>query len=173
MRAIFCLLACAAVVIPFAGCGGSGDDTTAGATTGATDATVPAPPGANTGEEGGGASGGTGGSASELTPEQQVDYAIKGVLASGVPGLACEQLATEKYVKDTFGSRKGCIKSTVPGSAATYLETSKIEINGDEATAVARPTGGPSNGETIQVSLVREGGTWKVDSLKSNAPVGP
>lgn len=172
MRVTALALLCAVLAFAATGCGGGDDSTTGGGTTAGTDVSVPAPPGASEDEDGASAEGGSA-DASSLTPEQQVDYAIKGVLASGVPGLACEQLSTENYVKTTFGSRKGCLKSTVPGSAATYIETSKITIDGDSATAVAKPTGGPSNGETIEVSLVREDGTWKVDSLKSNAPVGP
>jgi len=53
------------------------------------------------------------------------------------------------------------------------VKVTKIEISGDKATAKAVPTGGPSGGETIEVKLVRQGGIWKVDSLHSNAPVGP
>ena len=109
----------------------------------------------------------------ELSPKAQVDLAIKGVLASAAPNLACRRYATLAYVKQTFGSRGGCVQSTVPASAAEFVKVTKIEISGDQATATAVPTGGPSDGETIKVKLVRQGGIWKVDSLRSNAPVGP
>jgi hypothetical protein len=109
----------------------------------------------------------------ELAPAAQVDLAIKGVLASAAPDLACRRYATLSYVKQTFGSRAGCVQSTVPASAAESVEVTKVEISGDEATAKAVPSGGPSDGETIEVKLVRQGGIWKVDSLRSNAPVGP
>ncbi len=108
-----------------------------------------------------------------LPAPDQIDYAIKGVLASGVPALACEQTATATYVNTTFGSRPGCAKSTVPESAATSVVVTQIDIKGSKASATAKPSGGPSDGETIKVKLVREDGAWKVDSLKSNAPVGP
>ena len=114
-----------------------------------------------------------GGVEAELSPEAQVDLAIKGVLASAAPDLACRRYATLSYVKQTFGSRSGCVQSTVPASAAESVKVTKIEISGDKATAKAVPTGGPSGGETIEVKLVRQGGIWKVDSLRSNAPVGP
>ena len=108
-----------------------------------------------------------------LSTEAQIDLAIKGVLASGVPGLACSRYATPRHVKAAFGSRAGCVQSTVPGSAASAVEVRKVEIRGEEATAVALPAGGPSGGERIEVALVREAGLWKVDRLRSNAPVGP
>ena len=108
-----------------------------------------------------------------LSPQAQIDLAIKGVLASGVPGLACSRYATKRHVERTFGSRTGCVQSTVPGSAASSVEVRKVDIDGAEATATALPTGGPSGGERIEVALIRSGGLWKVDSLRSNVPVGP
>lgn len=108
-----------------------------------------------------------------LPTSEQIDYAIKGVLASGVPALACEQTATQNYVKTTFGSKAGCQQSTIPQSAATSVVVTAIKIKGSKSTAKARPSGGPSNGEIIAVKLVRQAGVWKVDSLRSNAPVGP
>jgi hypothetical protein len=109
----------------------------------------------------------------ELPPEAQVDLSIKGVLASAAPDLACRRYATARYVKETFGDRGGCVQSTVPASAADSVKVTKIEISGDAASAKAVPSGGPSDGETIKVELVRQGGIWKVKSLHSNAPVGP
>ena len=116
---------------------------------------------------------GPGGIGSSLTPTEQVDLAIKSVLASGVPDLACRQYSTARYVKTTFGDRAGCVTNTLPASAAQSIKEKKIEIKGDKAEATIVPTGGPSDGETIKVTLVRQGTAWKVDTLKSNAPVGP
>ena len=124
-------------------------------------------------QAGGEQASGGGGAASSLTPTEQVDLAIKSVLASGVPDLACRQYSTERYVKTTFGGRAGCVKSTLPASAAQSIEERKIEIKGEEASATIVPSGGPSDGETIKVTLVRRGAVWKVDTLHSNAPVGP
>jgi hypothetical protein len=110
---------------------------------------------------------------SSLPPEARIDMAIKGVLASGVPGLACSRYATKRYVEATFGDRGGCVQSTVPASAATSVKVTAIRISDETARAVAIPTGGPSGGERIRVELVRAGPVWKVDVLRSNAPVGP
>jgi len=110
---------------------------------------------------------------SALPPEAQVDRAIKGVLASGVPGLACDRHATARFVRTAFGSRAGCRRSTVPASAARSVSVREIDVRGRTASAKAVPDGGPSDGETIWIRLVRAGGVWKVDALRSNAPVGP
>ena len=108
-----------------------------------------------------------------LAPEARVDLAIKGVLASAVPQLACRRYATQRYLNKAFGNRQGCLRATVPASAASYVKVTRIEIKGSEATARALPSGGPSDGEKIDVELVRQGGIWKVDSLRSDVPVGP
>lgn len=164
------------VALAIAGCGGDdepGGDTNDGDGRGAvTSPSAPAEPGLSTapGPE----------TAPEppkpeagLPPEARVDLAIKGVLASAVPQLACRRYATERYVKKAFGDRQGCLRSTVPASAAAYLKVTGVEIDGEKATARALPSGGPSDGEKIDVELVRQGGIWKVDSLRSNVPVGP
>lgn len=108
-----------------------------------------------------------------LPPKVQIDYAIKGVLASGLAALACDEAATKNFVETTFGDRGGCMKATVPASAASSVAVTAINIHGSKATATAKPTGGPSDGETIKVRLLHTDGAWKVDSLRSNAPVGP
>src|SRR3954452_12740850 len=175
VAALLCMLA-----LVLSACGGNGEGTPimqgdTSADTSSTVDTAAAGSEEETAPKAGGQASGTTESdpVAQLSPEQQVDYAIKGVLASGVPGLACGRFASENYVKTTFGGRAGCRKSTVPASAATYVEVTKIEIDGSKASAEAKPTGGPSDGEEITVTLVRQDGTWMVDSLKSNAPVGP
>ena len=167
--AVGALLALAAL----SGCGAD-TESTQGSTAGTGNLSSQGEPGPKAAQAGGNkqASGG-GGTASSLTPTEQVDLAIKSVLASGVPDLACRQYSTEHYVKTTFGGRAGCVKSTLPASAAQSIAERKIEIKGEEASATIVPTGGPSDGETIKVTLVHQGAVWKVDTLNSNAPVGP
>jgi hypothetical protein len=160
------------VALALAGCGadseptsaGTAADGTGGALTSTASSAASAP---------GSATAPSSGAESGLPPEAQVDLAIKSVLASGVPGLACRRYATERYVQKTFGSRGGCVQSTLPSSAAQTVTVVKIEVDGDRATAVALPSGGPSDGERIKVGLVHPDGVWQVDTLKSNAPVGP
>ena len=171
MSARLALLSLLALGLALGGCGGDGETTAdTQAETQAPAGTTAPPPKQSPPPAAGAASGGV---EAELPPDAQVDLAIKGVLASAAPDLACRRYATTGYVKTTFGSRAGCVQSTVPASAAESVKVTKIEISGDKATATAVPTGGPSDAETIAVRLVRQGGIWKVDSLRSNAPVGP
>jgi hypothetical protein len=102
-----------------------------------------------------------------------VRSSVEAVLASGDPSKACGESVTPAYVTRAYGDHKACVQAQKPGSAARSVAIDRIEIAGRAAKAMAVPSGGPSNGETITVSLVFAGGVWKVDALKSNAPVGP
>ena len=111
-------------------------------------------------------------------PRKAIPGAIEAVLAPRPPGpasalTACGVFVTRRYLKTTYGDRIGCVRALVPGSAADAVKVSRIEVSGDRATARAIPRGGPSKGEEIAVRLVKERSFWKVDSLRSNAPVGP
>ncbi len=117
----------------------------------------------------------TTGTAKSSTPsdEQQVRSTVERLLTSTDPAQVCEALVTPSYVKDSFGGPKGCERAAVPGSAARSADVGRIEIRPGGASAKAVPKGGPSNGETLTATLSFAGGAWKVDRLRSNAPVGP
>jgi hypothetical protein len=166
-------LVIAAAALALAGCGADSEPTATRTAAGGSGGTLKSAASNPASAPGNATAPAPGGAESGLSPEAQVDLAIKSVLASGVPGLACRRYATERYVEKTFGSRGGCVQSTLPASAAQTVVVKKIEIDKDRATAVAMPSGGPSDGETIKVGLVRSDGVWQVDTLKSNAPVGP
>lgn len=111
-------------------------------------------------------------------PRKAMQGAIEAVLAPHPPGAASAQTAcgvfvTVRYIRSTYGTRQGCVHALVPGSAADSVAVSRVVISGDHATARAIPRGGPSDGETIAVRLIKDRSFWKVDSLRSNAPVGP
>ena len=172
------ILGAASFILAGCGDGGSTSGASAGASvTAASSApagSTTAPAGGTTTTSGGGATTTTpGGQGAPVDPKQAITSAIDAVLASGDPALACERYATAKYVGTTFGSRGGCVHSTVPASAADSVEVSAIRISGTTAKATAVPSGGPSDGEKISVDLVNADGVWKVDSLQSNVPVGP
>ena len=150
MRPLACLLV--ALALGLAGCGG--DDEPDGGAAGTT------PTGAET-------------SAPTPSDEDKIRATLEGVLASGEPALACDRLVTPRYVRDNYGDVAGCRQSQGPGAAAKRIKIIEIQVTGDEATAVALPTGGPSSGVRLRATLVREGRDWKLDRLSSNAPPGP
>jgi hypothetical protein len=153
----------ALAVIALGGCGG--DDDNGGATGNgeggaAETATAPGAPDPR-------ASGGP-------DDERLIRDAIEGVVASGDSAEACERYATEALIVAAYGDREGCEAAvTSPGGAADSVEVSEIKIFEKSATALAVPSGGPSSDERIAVVLAKEEGTWKVDALNSQVPVGP
>jgi hypothetical protein len=150
-------IAAAVAIVAIAGgvgCGGS-DETTTQSTTGAVSGDNEHPASPESGSD-----------------DQQIRATVEKLLTSTDPGQVCKALVTPNYVKSSFGSLKGCEQAAVPGSAARSAKVSGIEIRPGGASAKAVPKGGPSGGEELTVTLafVR---TWKVDGLRSNAPVGP
>ena len=88
-------------------------------------------------------------------------------------GTAGTANVTAHYVHAAYGDLKGCIRAQAQGAVARSLDSYRQAINGDKATVEVRPVGGTYDGEQLTVSLVQGDGHWQVDSLKSNAPVGP
>lgn len=112
-----------------------------------------------------------GGGDKKLSPEQEVETTVIAVLGGGDPS-ACSDLATARYVKVAYGDDKGC-RAAIAKQGTFDVAVSATEIRGRTASAKAKPAAGPNRGETIRVELVDEGGTWRVDSARSNAPAGP
>jgi hypothetical protein len=107
-------------------------------------------------------------------PGTTVRGAVDAVLVSGDPEKACgDGYVTRHYLEAAYGGEEGCVQAQRPGSAADSLGSYQAKANGNQAMVTVRPSGGLYNGEKITVALVQEGGSWKVDALKSNAPVGP
>jgi hypothetical protein len=162
-----------AAAIAVAGCGGDdgGDGsatTSAGAQTTTSTASTTTSTGSTT-STGGGTGNGQVGQESR-TVRQTVDAA----LLSPDPAQACSnQLVTTRYLRVAYGGREGCEQAVSPQSVSESLGPYEEDINGSRATVKLHPSDGTYDGDVITVALVRENGAWKVDDLKSNAPVGP
>jgi hypothetical protein len=76
-------------------------------------------------------------------------------------------------VTAAFGDLSGCRAAQTSGGAAKSVDASGLSVDGETARATVVPAGGPSAGEKIEVTLVKDGHVWKVDSAKANVPVGP
>ena len=51
------------------------------------------------------------------------------------------------------------------GDAADSVEIANVEVDGDSATAEVAITGGASDGQTVELELVREDDRWKLDRI--------
>lgn len=154
--------AAALAVVVLAGCGG-GEDQRSGTTSATITDSLPAstqPTATKSGR-------------STDTDALLITESISAVFTSADPAKACEDYVTKAYVEKTFGDAEGCGAAQVPAAAANSVDVSAIRVSGDRATADAAPHGGPSNGQSVHVALVYEDAAWRVDSLKSDVPVGP
>jgi hypothetical protein len=104
---------------------------------------------------------------------EQIAGAVRGVLVSGDPDLACRRYATGRLLTQSFGGLTGCIAATKPRTAADSVRLRGLVVNGNRATVIAIPKGGTSSGEHVRVTLIVREGLWRVDTLHSNVPVGP
>jgi hypothetical protein len=166
----------AIVAVAFGGCGGGGGEGS-GTSSGNTSASAPTSTSSEptiTAQQS--TTSTSGGSTTGQVGEAQttVRQAVDAVLVSADPKKACgNKYVTQHYLEAAYGGEQGCAQAQRPGSAADNLGSYQATANGSRATVTARPSGGLYNGEKITVSLVKEDGNWKVDELKSNAPVGP
>ena len=159
----------AAVALAAAGCGDDDEpvQTTAPAITGAPDAIDPEKaPGTDAPED-------------ELSDEPASDetaisITLDAVLTGRDPRQVCGELVTERYLREAYGGAEGCEAAQADVKPAKRVELSRIVVLPDSvAQASAEPTGGIYDGERLRAELVLDGGFWKLDSLRSNVPVGP
>lgn len=168
----------AAFAIGIAGCRGGDDeeDTAATTTTVGGQTTTSAEATTTTGTEGTAGSNESGGKQAG-TRHSQLGV-IDAVLTSADAAKACgADYVTTQYLNAAYGGEQGCIQAQSPQSAAKSLKFSDvIQVKAGKpphATVRAIPEGGLYNGDRLTVTLVGEGGGWKVDAIESNAPVGP
>jgi hypothetical protein len=152
-----------------AGCGGGDDTTTAEPTTGGGPTTTGT---SSTSTTGGGET--TGG---ETENGRTIRDVVIAVLASGDPDRACSpDYVTDAYITAAYGDKQGCVQAQTKASAAKELpieSTEIVKLKPPTAAAEVDPRGGQYDGEHLTITLVKEGQVWKIDSLKSDAPVGP
>ena len=89
---------------------------------------------------------------------------VRAFLISPDAELVCDELITEKFLRATYGDRAGCISARKPATLAT-----SVTLEPAQGALTAKPQGGLYDGDTLTFTVV--GGA--IDSVESNAPVGP
>jgi hypothetical protein len=177
------LLLAAACMTASSGCGGDDEDTgpattsgserpqNAGGTGGEGTGQGGNPrQGGNPGQGGAGGQEGDGGKVGDA--QAAIERSLATVVGGGDPELVCEELATAHFVRSAYGTIEGC-HDAVAAQRAVDVRVVDIAIDGPTATAAVLPLEGPTEGERQKAQLVHQEGVWKVDALRSNAPVGP
>ena len=169
------LAAGALAVVALAGCGGGGNEKSsagsrspAGTSSTASATTHTSVTSRST------TSTGTGGEGEAKGAHTTTRQAVDAVLLSIDQSKTCSRrYVTRHYLQVAYGGLAGCATAPTPPHAARSLRSYHERMSAGHASVTTRPVGGIYDGEKITVSLVKEGGDWKVDALKSNAPVGP
>jgi hypothetical protein len=168
-------LGLAILVVGLAGCGGGGD--TSSPTSTAAERTTTANRGTTTSTTTRSTAGGSAEShPGSLGSETAVRTAVEAVLTSDSPAEACGRYVTQHFLSIAYGGRQGCVQAQTPESSAQSLRSFTVDQVGSQgtiATAAAVPRGGPYEGSKVVIGLVFDRDHYRVDSLRSNIPVGP
>ena len=119
------------------------------------------------------ASTGKGAQGGKDSPRAEARAAIEGFFVSGDPRLACEELVTERLLRSAYGDSKGCARAQQPGATPSAVEIERLQLDGDDATALVVPRGGPNDEIETEVTLVRGPEGWQLDALEADVPAGP
>lgn len=109
--------------------------------------------------------------------EDQITETIESSIGSTDPA-ACTEYATQAFLEQTEleegeAAVESCEESTQDTSDdAESVDVSDIQVDGKSATASVAFTGGSFDGQTVEVSLVDEGG-WKLDRIEAIPDMDP
>jgi hypothetical protein len=139
---------------PLAGCGGGDDTDTGAAETAAVDT-----------------------SATRASDEDQITEVIT-TAGTTTSKEVCTQLETQRFVDQNSGksgaaSLQDCATLEPGESDADSVDVTNIEVDGDTATADAAFTGSIVDGQTLSLSLVKEGDQWKLDHFDAFVDFDP
>jgi hypothetical protein len=101
------------------------------------------------------------------------DGVAQSVLEGRPTDLACGSLVTPAYLRKAYGTESACKAAFRTGGFARSVRIVSVRKRGDRAVVIALPTGGPSSGERLTVTLLNGPTGWQVVSLHSNVKVGP
>jgi hypothetical protein len=97
---------------------------------------------------------------------------IAGVIETVVLGddpATCRTLRTQRFVEQqAFELGDAAVRDCEEDAADTSNDPQDVDVrdvlvDGDEATAALAVTGGPYDGSTLDLALVKEGDQWKLD----------
>jgi hypothetical protein len=114
---------------------------------------------------GGGGSSSSGGSSDETA----ISEAIEKSATTSDPSN-CTKYQTEEFNEqdqhESGNALKACEESSEENEEqAESVTVSNIKVNGESATAVAEIEGSPLNGESVEIEMANEEGTWKLNQF--------
>ena len=113
-------------------------------------------------------------SSEPIDDDAEIMKTLEAVLAGSDPVAACNELVTERFLRRSYGDAAGCEAALRSAEPAQDAGVEDIMVHPESvAQALARPKGGIYDGQKLRAELVLDEETWKLDSLRSNVPVGP
>jgi len=108
------------------------------------------------------------------TDQMAVAATLERVLTTVDPDVACVEFVTPRYVRRAFGDEAGCRAAQSGKAAADRVRVSEVVVTPEStAQAVVRTRGGVYDGQRLRAELILDEGVWRLDTLRSNVPVGP
>jgi hypothetical protein len=109
--------------------------------------------------------------------EDKIASTIETAAISTDPAV-CNETQTLKFMEQTAGgggeAEKECEKEAEEGTnQPDSVAVSQVKVSGESATADAEFKGGTFNDQTLELSLVEEGGEWKLDEFTGFAKFDP
>jgi ABC-type glycerol-3-phosphate transport system substrate-binding protein len=110
--------------------------------------------------------------------EDKITGTIENAATSNDPAV-CDETQTLAFMEQTSGSsgkeaKKECEKEAKSGEGQPdSVNVSNVKVNGEKATANVEFKGGNLDGQTPEVALVEESGSWKLDELTGFAKFDP
>jgi hypothetical protein len=109
-----------------------------------------------------------------VSDQTAISITLEAVLTGDDPRQVCGELVTERYLREAYGDTEGCEGAQSNAKPARKVRVSGVVVQPDSlAQASAEADGGVYDGERLRAVLVLDDGFWKLDSLRSNVPVGP
>ena len=102
--------------------------------------------------------------------EDKITNTIETAATSTDPAV-CGETQTLQFMETTAGgsgkeAEKECEKEAKAGeNNPESVAVSKVEVEGEKATANVEFEGGNFDGQTLEVALTKEGGDWKLNEL--------
>lgn len=115
----------------------------------------------------------TGGGGQPATDEEKIKTTVMDFLVKPNDPSVCDVLITPRFLKQSYGNRQGCVSARKPSALANGVIVQQGPVKNGSVVVTAQPQGGVFGGETLKVTVVRVGNSWRIDRISSNAPVGP
>lgn len=110
--------------------------------------------------------------------EDKITSTIENAATSTDPSV-CSETQTLAFMEQTSGTsgkgaEKECEKEAKAGKGQPEsVSVTKVEVDGENATADAAFKGGIFDAQTLELALVEEDGEWKLDELTGFAKLSP